>query len=48
MSKYGVLAAAKGRRGKWRVGENKNATAGNSLRFEFCQKMGVGSMASDC
>ena len=48
MAKYRALAAAKGPRDTWMVEEDKTASVGNSLQFEFCQGMGVSGMALDC
>ena len=47
MAKYRVLAAAKGPRDWWGGEEDKTATLGNSLQFEFRQEAGVSSMATE-
>ena len=47
LPKFRISLAAKCPRGKWGVEEDKTAVAGNSLRFESCRKLGVGSMAMD-
>ena len=46
LSKFRTVSAANSV--QWRVGEDRTAALGNSLHFDFRQKLGVGSLAMDC